>query len=61
MVLMDPNKAVEYIYDFQVTDSKVSKDDLLKANDWTVETMQPEYVCPYGPAGCADPKYVTKK
>ena len=57
----DPNKAVDYIYDFQVTNSKVSKEDLLKANEWTIETKQPEYVCPYGPAGCADPKFVTKK
>jgi nitrate/nitrite transport system substrate-binding protein len=32
-------------------------------NKWegTLKTAQPEYVCPYGPAGCADPKYVTKK
>jgi len=57
----DPNKAVDYIYDFEVTNSKVSKEELLKANAWTVETQQPEYVCPYGPAGCADPKFVTKK
>jgi len=57
----DPNKAVEYIFDAQVVNSKVSKEDLLKANDWKVETKQPKYVCPYGPAGCADPKYVTKK
>ena len=56
----DPNKAVDYIYDFDVTNAKVSKEDLLKANNWTVETKQPEYVCPYGPAGCADPKYITK-
>jgi nitrate/nitrite transport system substrate-binding protein len=57
----DPNKAVEYIYDtFAVTDPKVSKEDLMKVNNWTVVTKQPAYVCPYGPAGCADPKYVTK-
>jgi len=56
----DPNKAVEYIYSFDVTNPKVSKEELLKANEWTVETKQPAYVCPYGPAGCADPKYVTK-
>ncbi len=56
----DPNKAVEYIFSFEVTNSKVSKEELLKANDWTVKTEQPDYVCPYGPAGCADPKYVTK-
>ncbi|UPT77875.1 ABC transporter substrate-binding protein [Sulfurovum sp. XGS-02] len=54
----DPNKAVEYIYSFDVTNPKVSKDELMKANSWTVTTKQPEYVCPYGPAGCADPKYV---
>ena len=56
----DPNKAVDYIYSFEVTNPKVSKEDLLKANEWTVETKQPQYVCPYGPAGCADPKFVTK-
>jgi nitrate/nitrite transport system substrate-binding protein len=54
----DPNKAVEYIYSFEVTNPKVSKEDLMKVNDWTVATKQPAYVCPYGPAGCADPKYV---
>ena len=58
----DPNKAVEYIYDtFEVTTPLVSKEDLMKVNKWTVTTKQPSYVCPYGPAGCADPKYVTKK
>ncbi|WP_375723567.1 ABC transporter substrate-binding protein [Arcobacter sp. KX21116] len=57
----DPNKAVDYIYDFKVQNSLVSKEELAKANNWTVETKQPAYVCPYGPAGCADPKYVTKK
>jgi len=56
----DPNKAVDYIYSFEVTNPKVSKEELLKENNWTVETKQPKYVCPYGPAGCADPKYVTK-
>ncbi|MBP6714067.1 MAG: ABC transporter substrate-binding protein [Aliarcobacter sp.] len=56
----DPNKAVEYIYDtFAVTSPVVSKEDLMKVNNWTVTTKQPSYVCPYGPAGCADPKYVT--
>ncbi len=57
----DPNKAVEYIFDAEVVNSKVSKEELLTTNSWTVETKQPEYVCPYGPAGCADPKFVTKK
>lgn len=57
----DPNKAVEYIYGFEVTAPKVSKEELLKLNKWSVQTKQPDYVCPYGPAGCADPKYVTKK
>jgi len=57
----DPNKAVDYIYDFKVQNSLVSKEELAKANKWTVETKQPAYVCPYGPAGCADPKFVTKK
>jgi nitrate/nitrite transport system substrate-binding protein len=57
----DPNKAVDYIFDVEVVNSKVSKEELLKANTWTVETKQPEYVCPYGPAGCADPKFVTEK
>ena len=56
----DPNKAVEYIFDFKVSNSKVSKDELLKVNKWSVETKQPEYVCPYGEAGCADPKYISK-
>ncbi|HEY9189818.1 MAG TPA: CmpA/NrtA family ABC transporter substrate-binding protein [Sulfurovum sp.] len=56
----DPNKSVDYIYSFEVTAPKVSKEELLQANNWTVETKQPSYVCPYGPAGCADPKYVTK-
>ena len=57
----DPNKAVDYIFDATVTAPKVSKADLLKVNNWKVDTKQPSYVCPYGPAGCADPKYVTKK
>ncbi|CAM3986700.1 CmpA/NrtA family ABC transporter substrate-binding protein [Arcobacter cloacae] len=57
----DPNKAVDYIYDFEVTNPKVSKEELAKVNNWKVDTKQPSYVCPYGPAGCADPKYVTKK
>ena len=58
----DPNKAVEYIYDtFTVTSPVVSKEELMKVNKWTVTTKQPSYVCPYGPAGCADPKFVTKK
>lgn len=57
----DPNKAVEYIYGFEVTNPKVSKEELMKVNNWTVATKQPSYVCPYGPAGCADPKFVTKK
>ena len=56
----DPNKAVEYIFDFKVTSPKVTQTDLEKMNKWTVKTEQPNYVCPYGPAGCADPKYVTK-
>jgi nitrate/nitrite transport system substrate-binding protein len=58
----DPNKAVEYIYDtFKVTNPVVKKEDLAKVNTWKVETKQPSYVCPYGPAGCADEKFVTKK
>ncbi len=57
----DPNKAVDYIYSFEVTAPKVSKEELMKVNNWTVTTKQPSYICPYGPAGCADPKYVTKK
>ncbi len=56
----DPNKAVDYIYDFKVTAPKVSRKELADMNKWHVETKQPAYVCPYGPAGCADPKYVTK-
>ncbi len=56
----DPNKAVEYIYDVKVQHAKVSQEALAKVNTWTVETKQPKYVCPYGPAGCADPKYVIK-
>lgn len=57
----DPNQAVEYIYSFEVTHPKVSKEELLKANQWSVETKQPVYVCPYGPAGCADIKYIIHK
>jgi len=57
----DPNKAVEYIYDVEVTNSKVSQSELAKVNKWSVETKQPKYVCPYGPAGCADPKFVITK
>ncbi len=56
----DPNKAVEYIFDNKANSSLVSKEELLKANKWSVKTEQPSYVCPYGPAGCADPKFVTK-
>ena len=57
----DPNKAVDYIYSFEVTAPKVSKEELMKVNNWKVETKQPSYVCPYGPAGCADEKFVIKK
>jgi nitrate/nitrite transport system substrate-binding protein len=57
----DPNKAVDYIFDAKVQNSLVSKEDLMKANNWKVETKQPKYECHYGPAGCADPKYVTAK
>lgn len=56
----DPNKAVDYIFDAKVQNSLVSKEDLMKANTWSVETKQPKYECHYGPAGCADPKYITK-
>lgn len=58
----DPNKAVEYIFSFKVQNSKVSEKALKAANAWegSLRTAQPKYVCPYGPAGCADPKYVTK-
>jgi nitrate/nitrite transport system substrate-binding protein len=56
----DPNKAVDYIFDFKVQNSLVSKEELKKANQWTVTTVQPKYECHYGPAGCADPKYITK-
>jgi len=55
----DPNKAVDYIFDVKVQNSLVSKEDLMKVNNWSVETKQPKYECHYGPAGCADPKYVT--
>ena len=55
----DPNKAVDYIFDVKVQNSLVSKEDLMKVNNWKVETKQPKYECHYGPAGCADPKYVT--
>lgn len=58
--IYDPNKAVEYIYSFDVVNSKVTKDELSKVNKWSVKTAQPKYECPYGVAGCADPKYVTK-
>jgi len=56
----DPNKAVEYIFSTGIDESKVSQEELAKANTWSVKTVQPSYVCPYGPAGCANPKYVTK-
>jgi len=56
----DPNKAVDYIFDAKVQNSLVSKEDLMKVNNWKVETKQPKYECHYGPAGCADPKYITK-
>lgn len=61
--IYDPNKAVEYIYSFKSGHPKVSEKDLKAANSWegSLKTAQPDYVCPYGEAGCADPKYVTKK
>ena len=60
--VFDPNEAVEYIYSFKVTHPKVSESELKALNGWegSLKTAQPDYVCPYGPAGCADPKYVTK-
>jgi nitrate/nitrite transport system substrate-binding protein len=61
--VFDPNKAVEYIYSFKVKHPAVSENELKKVNTWegSVKTVQPKYECPYGVAGCADPKYVTKK
>lgn len=56
----DPNAAVAYIFESGIHESKVSKAELEKANSWSVKTEQPKYVCPYGPAGCADPQFVTK-
>ncbi|MGD9653828.1 MAG: CmpA/NrtA family ABC transporter substrate-binding protein [Sulfuricurvum sp.] len=56
--VFDPNKAVDYIYDTGVNHAKVSKSAMAKANKWKVKTAQPAYVCPYGPAGCANPKFV---
>ena len=43
-----------------MNNSKVSKEALSAANQWKVQTKQPKYNCPYGPAGCADPKYIIK-
>lgn len=59
----DPNKAVEYIFSTGIDESKVSEADLKAANTWegSLKTAQPAYTCPYGPAGCADPKFVTKE
>ena len=59
--IYDPNKAVEYIFNAKIKHPKVTKEELMKVNSWSVETKQPSYVCPYGPAGCADLKFVTKK
>lgn len=56
--IFDPNRAVDYIYDNKVNHAKVTKAAMMKANNWKVKTAQPTYVCPYGPAGCASPKYV---
>jgi nitrate/nitrite transport system substrate-binding protein len=56
--VFDPNHAVDYIYDTKVNHAKVTKAALAKANIWKVQTSQPAYVCPYGPAGCANPKFV---
>lgn len=56
----DPNAAVAYIFESGIHESKVTQEELDKANSWSVKTQQPQYVCPYGPAGCADPKYITK-
>jgi len=56
--VFDPNHAVDYIYDTKVNHAKVSKAALAKANTWKVKTLQPAYVCPYGPAGCANPKFI---
>ncbi len=58
--IYDPNKAVDYIYSFDVNSAKVKKADLAKVNKWKVKTAQPKYECFYGPAGCADPKYIRK-
>ena len=51
--VFDPNKAVEYIYSFDVKHPKVSQEALLKVNSWNVRTAQPEYVCTSGLPGCA--------
>lgn len=58
----DPNQAVEYIFSAGIDESKVSMEELKAANKWegSLKTLQPDYVCPYGPAGCADPKFVIK-
>ena len=49
----DPNKAVDYIYSFDVKHPKVAQDALAKANQWSVTTAQPGYVCTAGLPGCA--------
>ena len=56
----NPNEAVAYIYGFDIHEVKPKREALAKLNTWKVTTKQPAYVCPYGPAGCANPKYVTK-
>jgi len=51
--IFDPNKAVEYIYNFKVQHSKVSQKELAAANKWSVTTIQPGYQCEAGKPGCA--------
>lgn len=50
--VFDPNKAVDYIYDFKVVNSKVSKEELSAVNNWNVTTVQPGYFCTSGKPGC---------
>lgn len=51
--VFDPNKVIEYIYGFDVKHTKVSKEELAKANVWSVTTAQPGYLCTAGKPGCA--------
>lgn len=50
--VFDPNKAVDYIYSFDIKDVKVKQADLAKLNQTPIKTVAVDYNCQAGKPGC---------